>query len=75
MLPPEVLARLPERFHRGQTPLGGSGLGLAIVAAIAERTGARLELASPRPGAATGFAAALRLPSGGGGAGGAEGQG
>ena len=75
VLPPEVLARLPERFQRGQTPLGGSGLGLAIVAAIAERTGARLELASPRPGAATGFAAALRLPSGGAGAGGAEGQG
>ena len=62
VVPPEVLARLTGRFERGGSAAEGSGLGLAIAAAIAEGVGSRLTLASPRPGAATGFEAALRLP-------------
>lgn len=62
VVPPEVLARLTGRFERGGSAAEGSGLGLAIAAAIAEGIGSRLTLASPRPGSATGFEAALRLP-------------
>ncbi len=62
VVPPEVLARLTERFERGGAGSEGSGLGLAIVAAIAERMSSRLRLSSPRPGRASGFEAALRLP-------------
>jgi len=61
---PADLDRLTDRFARaGSTD--GSGLGLAIVAAIARRTGARLDLASPRPGKADGFAASVALPPSG----------
>ena len=59
----ERLARLTERFQRDLQKPGGSGLGLTIVAAIADRTGSRLTLASPRPGAADGFQARFQLPS------------
>lgn len=62
VVPPDVLDRLTARFERAGAARGGSGLGLAIVAAIAERIGSRLVLASPRPGARTGFSAAVRLP-------------
>jgi two-component system OmpR family sensor kinase len=62
VVPPEQLAQLTRRFESGQAATGGSGLGLAIVAAIAERSGARLTLQSPRPGFETGFAAAVSLP-------------
>ncbi|MEB3420634.1 sensor histidine kinase [Salipiger marinus] len=42
---PADLPRLFDRFHRGSSAgAGGAGLGLAIVAAIAQRTGARLVL-------------------------------
>jgi two-component system OmpR family sensor kinase len=58
----ERLARLTERFQRDVQKPGGSGLGLTIVAAIADRTGSRLTLASPRPGAADGFQARFQLP-------------
>ena len=59
----ERLARLTERFQQDVQKPGGSGLGLTIVAAIAGRTGSRLTLASPRPGAADGFQARFHLPS------------
>jgi two-component system OmpR family sensor kinase len=59
---PDRLARLTERFQRGETGTGGSGLGLTIVSAIAKRTGSVLELASPRPGGTEGFEARVRLP-------------
>jgi two-component system OmpR family sensor kinase len=59
----ERLARLTERFQQDVQKPGGSGLGLTIVAAIADRTGSRLTLASPRPGAADGFQARFQLPS------------
>ena len=59
----ERLARLTERFQQDVQKPGGSGLGLTIVAAIADRTGSRLTLASPRPGAADGFQARFHLPS------------
>ncbi|MGP1357127.1 ATP-binding protein [Roseicyclus sp.] len=58
----ERLARLTERFQQDVQKPGGSGLGLTIVAAIADRTGSRLILTSPRPGAADGFQARFQLP-------------
>ena len=56
------LARLTARFERAGASAEGSGLGLAIVAAIAERVGGRLDLRSPRPGAAGGFEVSVRVP-------------
>jgi two-component system OmpR family sensor kinase len=63
VVPPETLSRLTERFERAGADMHGSGLGLAIVAAIAERTGSRLVLCSPRPGYADGFEARVMLPT------------
>lgn len=54
VIAPEVLAGLTDRFARGPGAGAGSGLGLAIVAAIAQRTGQRLDLHSPRLGADAG---------------------
>lgn len=62
VVPAAALARLTDRFERAGSSGDGSGLGLAIVAAIADRIGTRLDLASPRPGATGGFAARLHLP-------------
>lgn len=61
LVPAEALARLTNRFERARSDGGGSGLGLAIVATIAERSGCRLELRSPREGRDTGFEARLSL--------------
>ena len=61
-LPPERLSRLTARFERAEGASGGSGLGLAIANAIAERSGGRLTLRSPRPGSRSGFEAKFRLP-------------
>lgn len=63
VVPADQLDRLTQRFERGSSAGAGSGLGLAIVAAIAERTGSRLELCSPRPGAEGGFEARVHLPT------------
>jgi two-component system OmpR family sensor kinase len=63
VLPADVLDRLTARFERAGALTDGSGLGLAIVAAIADRTGSQLVLESPRPGAASGFHASVRLPT------------
>jgi two-component system OmpR family sensor kinase len=65
VVPRDTLDRLTTRFERAGAKVHGSGLGLAIVAAIAERIGSRLALASPRPGSADGFEATVRLPSAG----------
>lgn len=62
IIPPERLAQLTRRFESGEAASGGSGLGLAIVAAIAERSGAKLTLQSPRPGHETGFEVSVSLP-------------
>lgn len=62
VVPAELLAHLSERFERGGATADGSGLGLAIVAAIAERTGGRLDLLSPRPGRNSGFEARFSIP-------------
>jgi two-component system OmpR family sensor kinase len=64
VVPRETLSRLSARFERGGAKMDGSGLGLAIVAAIAERIGSRLVLASPRPGRPDGFEACVMLPTG-----------
>jgi len=62
VVPPDVLARLTDRFERAGRKTDGSGLGLAIVTAIAERIGSDLTIQSPRPGAAGGFQARIALP-------------
>lgn len=51
------LARLSNRFARGDGAGDGTGLGLAIVHVVAERAGADLHLYSPVPGRADGFEA------------------
>ena len=61
-VPADRLASLTERFERAGITGDGSGLGLAIVAAIADRTGARLDLLSPRRGRTTGFEARFTRP-------------
>ncbi len=63
VLPGDLLDRLTARFERGNAGTDGSGLGLAIVAAIADRIGSPLRLKSPRPGAASGFEASIRMPT------------
>ena len=63
VLPPETLNRLTARFERAGASTDGSGLGLAIVAAIADRIGSPLSLRSPRPGAASGFEATVKVPA------------
>ena len=62
VLPPETLDRLTARFERAGASADGSGLGLAIVAAIADRIESPLVLRSPRPGAASGFQASIKVP-------------
>ncbi|MGC9368251.1 MAG: ATP-binding protein [Paracoccaceae bacterium] len=61
-VPPEMLARLTERFERAAGAGEGSGLGLAIARTIADRAGGELTLRSPIPGRETGFEAEVRLP-------------
>lgn len=61
VVPPDALARLTTRFERAGARNEGSGLGLAIVASIAKGAGTVLELQSPAPGRADGFAALVRL--------------
>lgn len=68
VLPRDALDRLTTRFERAGSSTDGSGLGLAIVAAIADRFGHPLVLASPRPGSETGFQASVTLPTEGSGA-------
>jgi two-component system OmpR family sensor kinase len=60
---PDRLALLADRFQRDAQTSDGSGLGLTIVASIADRTGGRLTLASPKPGAEDGFEARFKLPA------------
>ena len=59
----DTLDRLTARFERASASTDGSGLGLAIVAAIANRIGSPLSLASPRPGRSSGFEASIKLPA------------
>ncbi len=56
-LPAEQLARISDRFARGDGAGDGTGLGLAIAHVIAERSGATLTLQSPAPGQNEGFQA------------------
>lgn len=58
----ELLARLSQRYTRGETVSRGTGLGLSIVDAIMEQSGGRLSLHSPAPGQNDGFEAQLTLP-------------
>lgn len=62
VVPAELLARLSQRFTRGETASRGTGLGLSIVDAIMEQSGGRLSLHSPAPGQNDGFEAQLTLP-------------
>ena len=64
-LPPEVLGRVFERFHRVAPAAGGTGLGLAIAKALTELHGGRI-WAESRPGRGTAFHVALPAAPGGG---------
>ena len=57
----ERLHTLQERHVRHSADRSGYGLGMSIVATIVHKHGARLELASPPPGAASGFEARIDL--------------
>jgi two-component system OmpR family sensor kinase len=61
ILPADDLSRLTHRFERATLDGEGSGLGLAIVRSIAERTGSRLEILSPRASRNSGFEVRFRL--------------
>jgi two-component system OmpR family sensor kinase len=61
VLTPEDIARLGQRFEKGEESQG-MGLGLAIVRTIAERSGADLRFASPPVGRPDGVAISLTLP-------------
>lgn len=62
VVPPQKLKTLTSRFERAGLNTTGSGLGLAIVAAIAERIGSELVIASPRRGKKDGFEVRIKLP-------------
>lgn len=62
VVPAELLARLSQRYARGDTASRGTGLGLAIVDAIMEQVGGHLSLHSPASGRSDGFEAQLSLP-------------
>ena len=50
-IPAQELARVTERFYRGQgAPSGGTGLGLAIARQLAEKWGGTLSVDSPADG-------------------------
>jgi two-component system OmpR family sensor kinase len=57
----EQLQSLHQRHVRHGSDRAGYGLGMSIVGTIVEKHGARLELASPPPGAAHGFEARIVL--------------
>ena len=58
---PEMLAKLKQRFARGQSRTEGTGLGLAIVDTIMNQAMGKLELISPATGKDGGFEARLSL--------------
>jgi len=58
---PDQLRTLQHRHVRHGSDRAGYGLGLSIVNTIVEKLGGRLDLASPPPGAATGFEARIVL--------------
>ncbi|WP_431276010.1 ATP-binding protein [Variovorax ureilyticus] len=58
---PEQLRTLQQRHVRHGPDHVGYGLGLSIVNTIVDKLGGRLELASPPPGASTGFEARIVL--------------
>lgn len=57
----ERLHTLQERHVRHSANRSGYGLGMSIVATIVQKHGAQLRLASPPPGAASGFEARIEL--------------
>ncbi|MBO9646875.1 MAG: sensor histidine kinase [Variovorax sp.] len=58
---PEELHTLQQRHVRHGSDRAGYGLGLSIVNTIVDKLGGQLDLASPPPGAATGFEARIVL--------------
>lgn len=61
VVPPEMLAKLADRFERGGTSARGGGIGLSIVSAIADRIGSQLVLRSPRRDTQSGFEASVKF--------------
>lgn len=62
-LPPDAIDRLMRRFERGNARIGGTGLGLSIVKVICDRTGARIEVPSPRQDQPDGVEMVILLPA------------
>jgi CheY-like chemotaxis protein/anti-sigma regulatory factor (Ser/Thr protein kinase) len=58
----EHLPRLFDRYYRVGELVDGTGLGLSLCKEIIERHGGAIDLQSPPPGKAQGFAATIRLP-------------
>jgi two-component system OmpR family sensor kinase len=63
VVPALVLARLSERFVRGDSRTDGFGLGLAIATTIARGVGATLTLISPASGRQDGFEVRVQFVS------------
>jgi len=55
------LAKLTQRFQRGEDGANGSGLGLAIADTIMQQSGGSLSLHSPAIGRDSGFEVVLHL--------------
>lgn len=62
VVPPDMLARLADRFERGGKTNEGSGLGLAIVRTICERADGSLHLYSPARNRPRGFEVSVAVP-------------
>ncbi len=62
VLSADAMDRLMLRFERGPGKVGGSGLGLSIIKAIADRTGMKLTVVSPRVPGEAGVAIQVSLP-------------
>lgn len=61
VVPLDTLAKLKQRFARGQSRSSGSGLGLTIADTLISQAGGSLELLSPASGRTDGFEARLNL--------------
>ena len=65
-IPPELLARIFDRFVRGSTTADGSGLGLSITKTIVEAHGGAI-VATDRPNVGTRFTIQFPRSAGNGG--------
>lgn len=62
LIPAPQLARLRERFFRGNTESSGNGLGLAIADTLVQGLGGYMQLQSPAQGREDGFEVVVEFP-------------